>query len=422
MDFLGEDVVIENLTTMFSAFFLAFIITFLLTPWFARLAHTIGAVDLPVSKRKITEKNFSSRMNEGLKPRLGGLSVFIAVLIAIMVFAEDLVIGTGIIAGLFVVTFIGFLDDKYEISGKIQLLFQLLAGVLIVISGTSIPENISFLGTELDLNMFTEQVSIGDFSYLFIFPSHILTILWIVGIINVINWIGGVDGLNISVSSIIGFTIMLFALSVSNIPLAIFIAIFLGANMGLLPYNYNPSRIIPGTISEYINGFLLAVFALMGSTGWTVTAVIFALPVVDAMLVVFLRLRSHPEILKNPLKILSISDTNHLHHRLMSAGYSRKAVMYIEIAIISIICTIALSFGLNFGDDDFSDKVSIAFMLTMTFLVSSFAVIYALMQRDKRRRRVQIITEVDEAPVKEAIVKVIIEDEEEDEDYEKFVY
>ncbi len=424
----NDPVVIKNLTNIFFAGFISFIISFLATPWVGKLAYSIGAIDLAPALRSKTDRSLPSRINEGTKPRLGGLAMFIGIFITLLIATpvfeirpEYFVSSVGIILGVALIAFIGFLDDRYEVPGVYQLLGHIAAAVVLVYFGISIPDSINFLGATIDLNTYTKLIEIGSLDYLFVFPNHIITIIWVVMVINFINWVGGVDGLNISLSSIIAFTMFLFALSASNIPLAILISIHIGANMGLFPYNYYPSHIIPGSIGDYLNGYFLAVFALLGDTRWTITGIILAIPVLDALLVIWTRMKQHPEVLRNPLKILSISDTNHLHHRLMAAGYSRKTVMLIEIALVSIVCAIAAAFGINAEPEDTSNQLIIAFAVSMAFILGTFTTVFVLKERSSKN--IQIVRIPTEAK-QEAVVKVIIDEEEskEEDDYERFAY
>lgn len=431
MNFL-TDIVIQNISIILGGFFTAFLISFLSTPWAGKFALKIGAVDLPVSMISKKDKSFGSRMNEGLKPRLGGIGPAIGFIVSLILFAQYLsipgggfLVSNGLFWGIIVIIITGYLDDKYKLSGKYQLILHFIAAIFAVIGGIAIPDQIFFLNQSINLNIWSTTISIGTFIYEFIFPGHIITFIWIVGILNVINWVGGVDGLNISVSSIIAFTMFLFALSTSNIPLALLIAIFIGANQGLFPYNYNPSKIIPGSVSEYLNGYLLAIFALLGPTGWTSTLIILSIPIIDGLIVIFLRMRSHPEVIRNPVKLLSINDQNHLHHRLLAVGYSRKSVMMIEIAIVTLICAIAIIFGINTDDGRPKNQIIVGFSIAATLLVLIFTITYVAAVRAKRKKELSAITNRFE-PKRTAEVKVVIEDigesVENEEKEEKFVY
>lgn len=170
-----------------------------------------------------------------------------------------------------------------------------------------------------------------------------------------------------------------------------------------------------GSIGDYINGFLLAVFAILGSTKWTASLIILAMPIIDGILVVYMRFKSNPELIKTPLKILQISDKNHLHHRLLDAGYSKKTVTLIETAMMVVVCTIALIFS-NLRTD------VLAFILGIAFIFVSFAVVFVLKKRGKRRSKAdEILDEMhaSENPEKEIVIKTVYDDEKDD---EKFIY
>ena len=53
------------------AFLLAFIVSFMLTPWSIKLANKLGAVDVPKDDR---------RMHKNSMPKLGGIAVIIGFL------------------------------------------------------------------------------------------------------------------------------------------------------------------------------------------------------------------------------------------------------------------------------------------------------------------------------------------------------
>ncbi len=413
MNIFSNHYLIENLSNLFSAGLLAFIIAFLFTPIAGKIAYAIGAVDLPATLRNKTERGFKTRLQEVAVPRLGGLAMVIAIIIVLLATNSFGVLPKGIVLGGAIIIILGFLDDTFELDGRIQILFQIAAAAVVVISGISIT-NIHFLGTQINFNLFSAVIDFLGFTYNFIFPADLITLLWIVGLINVINWVGGIDGLNGSISSLAAFTLLLFAISSGNIPLAIIISIHLGSILGVLPYNYNPARIYYG-MGDYINGYMLAVFAILGSTRWTATLVLLGLPIVDGLLVFFMRFRSHPELRKSPWKILGVSDTNHLHHRLLAAGYSKKAVMLVEVSIMTVLCTIAIVFG------DIRTDVT-AFVIATAVIFITFSAIFVLKQRNEKNQKLDLLgklEEEEELPKKEAVVTTINEEDESD---KKFIY
>lgn len=414
MDLFTNPYIINNLSLVLGFAFMSFIIAFLLTPLMGKLALKVGAVDLPAWLRSKGERGITTRIHEYVYPKLGGLAVIIAILVTLLFNNSFISVGKGVVLGIIIIAVIGYLDDRYELNSKLQLLGQVLAAAAVVASGISIT-SINFLSTQLNFDLFSTIIRFAGFTYNFVFPADILTILWIVGLINVINWVGGVDALNGSVTSVALFTLMLINLANGNIALAGLIAIHLGAVLGVLPFNYPPGKIMYGSAGDFLNGFLLAVFAILGSTKWTASMIILAMPILDGLLVVYMRFKTNPQLLKSPLKILQISDKNHLHHRLIDAGYSKKTVTLIETTMMIIVCSIALIFS-NLRTD------ALAFILGIAFIFVSFAVVFVLKKRGQRKSRADEILEgmkIQDTPEKEIVIQTIKAEEKED---EKFWY
>jgi len=438
MDIFNRPELTSNLSDIFSAFLLAFVIAFLITPLIGRLAQGLDVLDLPARLRKKGDRSISSRTNLEPKLKLGGLAILISIILTF--FIANSFVGNSsfrlveefdekaIFLGILIIGLLGFLDDKFELSGVTQIFMQCLAAFTIVLAGITIA-NINFLGMEIDFNTFSETFNFVGITYNFIFPGDLITIIWIVGIINVVNWVGGVDALNVSISSIASFTLLLFVFAAKDFDLAvaILIAIHIGANLGFMPYNYHPSKIIPGSIGDYLNGYLLAIFAIISEARWTATFILFGLIIVDAAVVIVARIRRHPDIFKNPFKVLSISDKNHLHHRLMALGYSPKAILLIETAMMTVLCSLAVVYGVEQTDQ--GNRLIIAFMLAITLIACIFALISILKYRTERKKRFTYVDVSGQNELKrEAVVKVIVEGNhkeesgDEQEDYERFIY
>lgn len=413
MDLFTNPYIINNLSIVLGFTLVSFIIAFLLTPLMGKLAIRVGAVDLPAWLRNKGERGIVTRIHDYVYPKLGGLAVLAAILISLFINRDLVNVGKGVVIGMIIIGITGFLDDKFELNSKFQLLGQILAAAVVVASGISIT-SINFLSMQMNFDAFSTIIRFAGFTYNFIFPADILTILWIVGLINVINWVGGVDALNGSVTSVALFTLMLINLANGNVALAGLIAIHLGAVLGVLPFNYPPGKIMYGSAGDFLNGFLLAVFAILGSTKWTASMIILAMPILDGIIVIYMRFKSNPHLLKSPLKILQVSDKNHLHHRLLDAGYSKKTVTLIETSMMIVVCSIALILS-NLRTD------ALAFILGIAFLFVSFSIIYVLKKRGQRKNRADEILEeikASELPEeKEIVINTVYENEKEDEKY-----
>ncbi|WP_028401468.1 glycosyltransferase family 4 protein [Ectobacillus panaciterrae] len=288
---------------MIYAFFASLITVLLVTPFVIKLAFKIGAVDKP-NARKVHQK---------ITPRLGGLAIFIGVVVGYFVSGLYNERMTTIVVGAIIIVIIGILDDIYELSPKWKLLGQVAAAVLIVKSGLTIDI--------LSIPFSDKYYHLGILSY----P---LTIVWIVGITNAINLIDGLDGLSAGISSIALATIAFMAFQ-GNIVLILTIAVIvIASTIGFLFYNFNPAKIFMGDTGALFLGYCISVLSLLGLYksitlfSLLVPIIILGVPIFDTTFAIIRRI-----VNKKPI---SAPDKSHLHHRLLAMGFShRKTVLLI---------------------------------------------------------------------------------------------
>jgi UDP-GlcNAc:undecaprenyl-phosphate GlcNAc-1-phosphate transferase len=419
-----NNILLTNISNLLTLTLIAFVITFFITPIVGRIAGKIGAIDLPAAQRKRTERGLTTRLHAYPYPKLGGLAMVITMSIMVGAFLltsdsySSISNYLGVFVGLAIVIALGFVDDIWEISATTQLGLQFLAAFCVVISGVSI-NSLSLFGINIDFQAFNIVFQMGEYTFSLVFPAAIITILWIVGLINVINWVGGVDALNGTVTSIALVTLLILVASTGNLPLAGLIAIHLGSVLGVLPFNYNPGKIMYGSIGDYVNGYLLAIFAILGGARWSATLLILALTIVDGMFVVYTRFRDFPELRSRPWMLFSVSGYNHFHHRLLASGYTKKLVVLVEGAIMAVVAGIILTLS----DLRFEYLV---FILILIILFAVFAYTSFQKKRAELRNRVKLATDlVDEEQKggnkKEDVVVKTVYQSSADKD-EKFIY
>lgn len=267
-----------------------------MTPFVIKLAIKIGATDKPNS-RKVHEK---------VMPRLGGLAIFIGVMVGFYVsglYKEQV---TAISIGAIVIIAIGIMDDMMELSAKTKLLGQILAAAAVVASGLKIDFlTIPFIGM-FDLGWWTYPI----------------TILWIVGITNAINLIDGLDGLAAGTSFIV-ITTIAFMAGIAGKALIFGLAlILLGSILGFLFYNFHPAKIFMGDTGALFLGYGIAILSLLGLFksvtlfSFIVPIIILGVPVFDTTFAIIRRI-----VNKRPI---SSPDKSHLHHRLLALGLSHR--------------------------------------------------------------------------------------------------
>lgn len=324
------------------AFLLAFIVSFVATPYTIKIANKIGAVDVPKDKR---------RMHTKAMPKFGGPAVILGVLvsmiylIAVMSIEGSLDLFStqqygkkllGVLLGVIVIAITGTLDDIKTLKPWQELLGQTIAAIIVVAFGTKIEHlDIPFL------------YKIG-FNETF---SIIVTIIWIVGVTNAINLIDGLDGLSSGISLISCISLLIiFVLNDSPMIATVIVTAMSGALVGFLPYNFSPAKTFIGDTGSNFLGYILSIVSILG-VAKTYTAVVIALPMLVLGLPIFDVVWA---IIRRMVKGKSIkaifkADKGHLHHRLLAKGFSQKQavlVMYAMSAALGLFAIILLESGI----------------------------------------------------------------------------
>ena len=294
------------------------IVSFLMTPLVMRLAHKVGAMDVPKDNR---------RMHKVPIPRLGGLAIFMGFLLSVLVFSKGLDRSMqAVLLGAIIIVILGVFDDKYALGAKLKLVFQLIAAAVVVFYGDlRIDKLTNPFGTSL-----YSSWDLGVFAY----P---ITIIWIVAITNAVNFIDGLDGLACGVSCISALNMLVIAMLVSETEVAVVMAALTGACLGFVPYNFNPAKIFMGDTGSTFLGFILATVSIQGlfkaytAISFAVPFLLLGLPIFDICFSVIRRIATG----HSPME----ADRGHFHHRLIDMGFSQKqsvAIAYVLTGILGL--------------------------------------------------------------------------------------
>lgn len=296
---------------------IAYIFGVFLVPLVIAFSKKEGLVDLP-NERKIHKIPVS---------RLGGVAIWTSTMLTFLclVFMSYYPYGSllsGILLGSSLMFLLGLVDDVYNLNAKFKLFIQLSIATVVYLLGVKI-HSIPFFG----------GVDLGFWSY----P---ITLLWIVGISNAVNFIDGVDGLAGSVITVNSITLAIIAISMtpSNPIVALIGFILAGSMLAFLTYNFNPAKIFMGDSGALFSGFLLATISIVGvMKAATLTLllpfVVLAVPIMD---IVFSSTR---RICKG--KSPFVADAEHIHHKLLHAGFSQKKTVLILTSVAIIAGAIA---------------------------------------------------------------------------------
>jgi UDP-GlcNAc:undecaprenyl-phosphate/decaprenyl-phosphate GlcNAc-1-phosphate transferase len=296
------------------------------TPWVRALALRCGAAPAP-RERDVHREPIA---------RWGGLAIYAAFVLSLVIGAlvvhfvfkrpiqlETLKTGVGLVLAGTILTILGAVDDRYELSAGKQIIVQFVCALLVLPFGVKI---------EVVSNPFGEgMINLG-------WMSGPITVLWLVAVANAVNWIDGIDGLAAGVTAISAFTMALMAAWSKQPALTILAAALFGALVGFLRFNFNPAKIFMGGGAPFV-GFTLASISAAGAfkapvaVAVAVPIMLLALPIFDTAAVILKRWRAGRPIYQ--------ADKSHLHHRLLELGFSQRQTVLILYGISLSLCMVA---------------------------------------------------------------------------------
>ncbi|MBE4221596.1 UDP-N-acetylglucosamine--undecaprenyl-phosphate N-acetylglucosaminephosphotransferase, partial [Vibrio parahaemolyticus] len=298
-------------------FFSSFATLFLMR----KVAKSIGLVDKP-NERKL---------HEGAVPLIGGISICI-VLTQFLTFKPEVIEYSWLYVGsIALLTLIGAIDDKIDLSFKIRMGVQ--AGLSLVM--------IHIAGIELHSlgNMFGfGEINLG-------WTGIVITVLAVIGAINAFNMVDGIDGL-LGGLSIVTFGALAYLLRVdAQHGLAYFCVVIIVA---MLPYIFmnlgilgRARKVFMGDAGSMMIGFTV-IWLLLGVSQAEskplmrpVTALwLIAVPLMDMTAIMIRRIRRGD----SPFK----PDREHLHHIFQRLGLSSKQTL----VVICLIASAYAAFGI----------------------------------------------------------------------------
>jgi len=328
------------LATAFSAFCFAF----LAIKFFKPVAIEMGLVDKPNERKQ----------HSGHIPLIGGISIFLAVLAASLLWLPNtLELRMYLIASAMMV-FIGALDDKFDLRVRVRIMGQIIIASLMIYG---VGGYISNLG---DLFGFGDVI-LGPMGILF-------TYLGIIVVINAYNMIDGIDGLigSLSINTFTSIAILFIMsgqkdylsypliLATATIPYLMF---NLGAFEKLL--GKKTKKIFMGDAGSMFVGLSVIWLLTMGTQSEQasfrpVTALwICAIPLMDMLAIVFRRYKNG----KSPFK----PDRDHLHHIFQRIGFSSQQTL----ALISSVAVALSAIGLAGEYFNISESIMLFGFLTL---------------------------------------------------------
>lgn len=292
---------------------IAFIVSYILTPYMARVGEKQNMMDLP-GHRKIHEEAI---------PNLGGIVIFFGFLLSLLFVVQIEGQVKALLIGGVIILLLGVVDDIVDLSPKHKFIIQMVPALTVII-----------YNSDLINSFIVNQLKIFDLLGYLLYP---VLIFWIVGVTNSINIIDGLDGLACGVSMISLITFLILGLRQNFETLNLISIALAGSMLAFLRFNFYPAKIFLGDSGSTFAGFMLssigALWVLNSGNAFFIfiPIIILALPIFDTLFAIWRRYRGHHPIFQ--------ADKGHLHHRLLARGVSHKNVVFI-LWVISTVCSI----------------------------------------------------------------------------------
>jgi UDP-GlcNAc:undecaprenyl-phosphate GlcNAc-1-phosphate transferase len=299
-------------------------------------AATREVRDLALRRGWISTPQPGRHVHETPLPRLGGVAIFLAFSLSLILWLALSLIYPKLLEGLAPATLLriyipaclifclGIYDDLHGAGPYLKFSVQVIAATMLFMGGMRI----------LDLPVLFGAHTLPWFVGL---P---LTVLWVVAITNAFNLIDGLDGL--AAGSALFSTVVFFVVALVNQSrLESLMSVALaGAILGFLRFNFNPATIFLGDSGSLFIGFVLSAVALSGAqkaptlVAVAIPVVSFGLPILETTLSILRRIISGRPIFT--------ADREHIHHKLLQLGLSHRQVVIVLYAVSALFAMLSL--------------------------------------------------------------------------------
>lgn len=320
-----------------------------MTPISISIAKKLKIIDTPRDGRRMHEKPI---------PRFGGLAIFVATTITILMAANgNDKVQTALIGGSFMYL-LGVLDDIKDIKAGYKFIGQLIIASAVYAMGLRIEFISDYFGTTTADPNANIILSSG--------LAYVITVLWIVGITNAVNLMDGMDGLAAGSVAIMSLSLAYVAYIHGDTNGMMIVCISLvavaGACMGFLPFNFSPAKTFMGDGGALFLGYMIAVFSVISPLkratfiGVVIPIFVLAVPIFDTLFAMVRRVIRHQSIMT--------ADKGHLHHRLTAAGFGQRRSVLIMYGIVGIMGIVAVLISRElYKDATFLTTIAILYLV-----------------------------------------------------------
>ena len=337
-------------TQYFILFASAFILVGALTPWMRKIALKTNFVDQP---------NAAHKSHSEATPYLGGLAIILGILgvtygavLSQENMRENLWTATSLFGPALVLGIVGLIDDRKALDPLPRFIAQTAAGIFTAIL---------IIATDTVGNPSGNSVL-----------DAVITVLWIVGICNSINFFDNLDGGAAGAVAATAFGLFLITHSNGQFLISASAITVFAAMLGFLIWNKSPAKIYMGDAGALFLGTVIAVLSIRldpdvesKTISFAIPLLLLAVPILDTSVAVVSRIRRKRSIFQG--------GHDHLSHRLMRKGFSKRQSAYALWSLAAIFAGIATTIATRETDSVFLVSLSAVFWIALfaTFLRSA---------------------------------------------------
>jgi UDP-GlcNAc:undecaprenyl-phosphate GlcNAc-1-phosphate transferase len=326
------------------------ILALVLTPVVRAFARRLGVVAKPKT----------DRWHKKPTAMLGGVAIWLSVVITYLVFVPHTPYGWVILKASSFLFLVGLIDDLVHTKPYQKLIGQVLGSAFVVYYGLSLPWTQS-----LPINM-------------------ALTIFWLIGITNAVNLLDNMDGLASGIAVVAAGFLAWSFINTGQLTDALMLAAFAGALLGFLVYNSNPASIFMGDCGSMFVGFFLASSALVNVSGGrsrsflpvlAVPILVLFIPIFDTTFVTILRKLSG--------RAASKGGRDHTSHRLVALGMSEQHAVWMLYGFAALSGVLAVMVQRVKLDVSLAAITGFTILLTLMGVYLAGVKVYDLTEEEK---------------------------------------
>jgi len=299
----------------------ALIISLAVTNITIMIYRALGIVD------KSTKSDHPKNIHATPVPRGGGIPIFFSIILTIVLFMPITSEMVLVLIGAMILMVIGILDDIFDLSPYIRLVVGIAISAIVVWGGVMIRYvSNPFGGAPIEFD-----------GYMWV--AYLISILWITWSMNFVNMgakglDGQLPGVVVIAAVVMGIMSLRFAPDPTALQAAFMAFAVAGGFAGLLAFNAYPQKIMPGWGAGAQAGYLLAIISMLSGAKLATALIVLGIPLMDVVYAIVRRVSRG----KSPVW----GDAEHLHHRLLAMGLSKRQVAGLYWLFTAILGFIAL--------------------------------------------------------------------------------